>query len=123
VDDNRDAARSLELLLKSAGHEVHTALTGPDGVKCVATFQPEVVVLDIGLPEMDGYEVARRVRELPGGENIMLIALTGWGQPDDRRRATDAGFDYHLTKPVELGMLTDLLNRTDRPSQPAKNTN
>ncbi len=108
VDDNCDAARSLELLLKSGGHEVRTAFTGPDGVEMALSYQPEVVLLDIGLPEMDGYQVARQIRELPGGKAMILVALTGWGQPEDRRKATDAGFDAHLTKPVDHSVLMEL---------------
>ncbi|MCI0332802.1 MAG: MASE1 domain-containing protein [Planctomycetes bacterium] len=108
VDDNRDAARSLELLLKSGGHEVRTAFTGSDGVEIALSYPPDVVLLDIGLPEMDGYQVARQIRELPGGKATVLFALTGWGQPEDRRKAIDAGFDAHLTKPVDYRVLMSL---------------
>jgi signal transduction histidine kinase/ActR/RegA family two-component response regulator len=111
VDDNLDAARSLAILLKTAGHQVHTAHTGPTALEMAATHRPAVVLLDIGLPEMTGYEVARRIREQPWGRDIVLIAVTGWGQPEDRRQAIESGFNHHLTKPVELATLTDLLGR------------
>jgi CheY-like chemotaxis protein len=111
VDDNLDAARSLAMLLKAAGHQVHTAHTGPTALETASTYRPAVVLLDIGLPEMNGYEVARRIREQPWGRDIVLIAVTGWGQPMDRQQAMEAGFNHHLTKPVELATLTDLLGR------------
>ena len=85
------------------------AHTGPAALEAVFAQQPEVVLLDIGLPELDGYEVARRIRARPSGIDIVLIALTGWGQPEDRQRATDAGFNQHLTKPINHAVLTDLL--------------
>jgi signal transduction histidine kinase/ActR/RegA family two-component response regulator len=109
VDDNVDAARTLTLLLKAAGYLVHTAHSGAEALALVASHQPQVVLLDIGLPEMNGYEVARRIREQTFGKEILLIALTGWGQPEDRQRATEAGFNHHLTKPVEHTVLMDLL--------------
>ena len=109
VDDNLDAARSMELLLRTAGHEVSVAHTGPAALEAVVAQHPDVLLLDIGLPEMDGYEVARRIRERPSGRDILLIALTGWGQPEDRQRAVDAGFDHHLTKPVDHAVLRKLL--------------
>jgi signal transduction histidine kinase/CheY-like chemotaxis protein len=120
VDDNLDAASSLHLLLKSDGHDVRTASTGVAAVELAACYRPEVVLLDIGLPEMDGYEVAKRIRHQPGGEDIMLVAVTGWGQADDRRRASDAGFDIHLTKPVEHAVLMKLLERLTPASRPTK---
>jgi signal transduction histidine kinase/CheY-like chemotaxis protein len=109
VDDNRDAARSLELLLKTGGHQVAVAHTGPTALEAVIAQKPEVVLLDIGLPEIDGYEVARRIRVQRSHPGIVLIAVTGWGQPEDRQRALDAGFDHHLTKPVNYAVVTELL--------------
>ena len=109
VDDNWDAADSLGMLLRMMGHEVHTAHDGPEAVGAAAVFRPDVVLLDIGLPKLNGYEVARRIRKLEGGAGLMLIALTGWGQEEDRRRSKEAGFDHHLTKPVELADLQGLL--------------
>jgi signal transduction histidine kinase/ActR/RegA family two-component response regulator len=111
VDDNLDAARSLTMLLQSIGFEVRVANTGTAALDLISTFRPEVVLLDIGLPEMDGYEVARRIRGEPLGVGIALVAVTGWGQADDRQRALEAGFNQHLTKPVEFNVLKDLLGR------------
>src|SRR5262249_16425586 len=101
VDDNRDAAESLGLLLEMMGHEVHLAHAGDEGLLAMRTFDPGVVLLDIGMPDMDGYEVARRIREEEGSRRALLIAITGWGQDEDRQRARQAGFDHHLTKPVD----------------------
>ena len=109
VDDNRDAAESLGMLLRMLGNEVHTAHDGLEAVGAAAAFQPDVVLLDIGLPKLNGYDAARRIRELAGGPEMVLIALTGWGQEEDRRRSTDAGFDHHMTKPIEFAALQALL--------------
>jgi PAS domain S-box-containing protein len=105
VDDNADNAESLSELLRALRHETQIVFDGPSAVDAVASFAPEVVLLDIGLPGYDGYEVARRIRESAGGRNIRLIAITGWGQEDDKRRAWAAGFDAHLTKPVDPAAL------------------
>src|SRR5262249_44459373 len=112
VDDNRDAADSLGELLTLFGHEVSKADNGLNAVGAVAAFHPDTVLLDIGLPGMNGYEVARRIREQPGGTEILLVALTGWGQAEDRRRSQVAGFDHHLTKPLDLDLLRRLLAGT-----------
>ena len=109
VDDNRDAANSLGMLLKMMGAEIQTATDGPAALDAIQSFHPDVVLLDIGMPGMDGYEVARRARLLPEGRNFKLIALTGWGQEEDRRRTREAGFDHHLVKPVDLFALQKLL--------------
>jgi signal transduction histidine kinase/ActR/RegA family two-component response regulator len=109
VDDNRDAADSLALLLRLMGHDIHTAHDGLEAVQAAAAFRPEVVVLDIGLPKMDGYEAARHIRQQPWGKNMVLVALTGWGQEEDKRRAVKAGFSHHLTKPAEPADLAKLL--------------
>jgi PAS domain S-box-containing protein len=114
VDDNQDAAESLGMLLQMMGNEVRTAHDGPEAVEAAAAFRPDVVLLDIGLPKLNGYEVARRIREQDGGADRMLIALTGWGQEEDRRRSKEAGFDHHVTKPVEFADLQKLLMETDR---------
>jgi two-component system CheB/CheR fusion protein len=105
VDDNEDAANSLAMILKLGGHETASVYTAVDALQRAAAFRPDVVLLDIGLPGMDGYEVAQKMRELPGLRNIRLVAVTGYGRTDDRLRARDAGFDDHLTKPVEFGAL------------------
>ena len=109
VDDNRDAADSLGMLLRMMGNEVHTAHDGLEAVRAAAAFQPEVVLLDLGLPKLNGYEAARRIREQDGGADMVLIAVTGWGQEEDRRRSKEAGFDHHMTKPVEFADLQKLL--------------
>src|SRR5882724_4162348 len=105
VDDNEDAANSLALILKLSGYETASVYTAADALERAAAFRPDVVLLDIGLPGMDGYEVAQKLRELPGLRDIRLVAVTGYGQSDDRLRARDAGFDDHLTKPVEFAVL------------------
>jgi PAS domain S-box-containing protein len=109
VDDNRDAADGLALMLRVMGHETRTAYDGLESLQAAANFRPDVVLLDIGLPKMNGYEVAQEIRKEPWGKGMALIALTGWGQEDDKRRALDAGFDHHLTKPVEAAVLAKLL--------------
>jgi CheY-like chemotaxis protein len=109
VDDNQDAAMSLALLLKLQGHEVRVANDGHSALEIASTFRPSVIFLDIGMPVMDGYEVARRLRQQPELEKVVLVALTGWGQKEDRRRSREAGFDHHLVKPAEAKMLEALL--------------
>jgi two-component system CheB/CheR fusion protein len=101
VDDNVDAAESLALLVRLWGHEARVAHNGPEALRTAEEYHPEVVVLDIGLPGLNGYEVARRLRQQPGLEKTVLAAVTGYGQEEDRRRSTAAGFDHHLTKPVD----------------------
>jgi CheY-like chemotaxis protein len=96
------------------GNEVHTAHDGIEAVGAAATFQPDVILLDIGLPKLNGYEAVRRIKEQSGGRNILLIALTGWGQEDDRRRSHEAGFHHHLTKPVDFPALQEMLAGTER---------
>ncbi|WP_246522881.1 PAS domain S-box protein [Gemmata palustris] len=105
VDDNRDAADSMAMLLEMRGHQVRTAHDGPDALKVLATFRPQLILLDLGLPGMSGYEVARRIRESAELQGVTLAALTGWGQEEDRRRTREAGFDHHLTKPADPGEL------------------
>jgi signal transduction histidine kinase/ActR/RegA family two-component response regulator len=109
VDDNKDAAESLTMLLRLWGHEVAVAHDGPAALRAAAGQRPEVALLDIGLPGMDGYELARQLRQQPGLGRTVLVAVTGWGQEEDRRRSAEAGFDHHLTKPVELAALQELL--------------
>jgi PAS domain S-box-containing protein len=109
VDDHVDAADSLSMLLSMSGHEVRTAYDGHTGLEQAAEFRPEVIFLDLGMPGMDGYETARRVRQLQGMENIKLVALTGWGQEEDRRRSQEAGFDAHIVKPVSPAALQELM--------------
>ena len=109
VDDNQDSAVTLAMLLKVLGNEVETALDGQSALQAFETLRPSVVLLDLGLPDMSGYEVARRLRELPHFEHVTLVALTGWGQEEDRRQTQEAGFDQHLVKPVDLDTLQLLL--------------
>jgi len=102
VDDNIDGAESLAELLQLSGHTTEVAHTGPSALVAARAFEPDVVFLDIGLPGMTGYEVAQRLRTEEGFGRLVLVALTGWGTDEDRRQAREAGFDYHLTKPVDL---------------------
>jgi CheY-like chemotaxis protein len=106
VDDNVDAAESTALLLRFLGHEVQVAHDGPSALEAARQFRPEIVLLDIGLPGMSGYEVARALRARPEGRGVVLAAVTGYGQEEDRRQSREAGFDYHLTKPLAPGALT-----------------
>jgi PAS domain S-box-containing protein len=108
VDDNRDAATSMAWVLKFDGHMTHVVQSGEEALNAFETFKPDVVLLDIGLPQMDGYEVATRLRQASGGFGPLLIAVTGYGQADDRQRSKAAGFDYHLVKPVDISALLAL---------------
>ena len=109
ADDNADALQSLAMLLEQEGHTVRTASDGNAALALAQQKIPDVMLLDIGMPGLNGYEVASRVRDLNGGEAVMLVALTGWGQPADRHRAREAGFDHHLTKPIDYDELAGLL--------------
>jgi CheY-like chemotaxis protein len=112
VDDNHDSADSLGLLLRMTGHDVRTAYDGPTALEAARSYRPGVAVVDLGLPRMDGCEVARRLREQPGWDAVLFIALTGYGREEDRRRTREAGFDHHLVKPVEFAALQRLLARS-----------
>jgi PAS domain S-box-containing protein len=109
VDDNRDSADSLAMLLKVMGHEVGTAYDGEQAVAAAEALRPDVGLLDIGMPRLNGYDVCRRIREQSWGQGVFLIALTGWGQDEDRRRTEEAGFNFHIVKPVDSGLLMELL--------------
>jgi CheY-like chemotaxis protein/anti-sigma regulatory factor (Ser/Thr protein kinase) len=113
VDDNRDSAKSLAMLLKVLGHETHVAHDGLEALERADALQPEVILLDIGLPKMNGYDVCREIRQRLWGKTAVIVALTGWGQEEDRRKSKDAGFDRHLTKPAELKVLVTLLAELD----------
>jgi PAS domain S-box-containing protein len=113
ADDNEDGALSLAMLLEACGYDVHIAHAGPDALRAAATHRPDAAILDIGMPDMDGYKVAEQIRGEAWGIHMLLIALTGWGQEDDRRRAQRAGFDHHLTKPVDPALLDELLARAN----------
>jgi CheY-like chemotaxis protein/two-component sensor histidine kinase len=110
VDNNHDAADSMAMLLRMTGNHVHTAYDGDEALRAVSSFEPEIVLLDIGLPTINGYEVARQIRTQDGGSKRLLIAMTGWGQAEDRRRSKEAGFDEHLTKPVEFGVVQRIMS-------------
>jgi CheY-like chemotaxis protein len=114
VDDNVDAAAMLAALLQLHGHEVRTAASGPEALSTVEQFQPEVVFLDIGLPGMSGYELARRLRDRPDMRTATLVAVTGWGQEDDRRQSKEAGIDHHLTKPVDSAHVLAVVDELPR---------
>lgn len=103
----------LAKLLGVFGHEAHYSTSGFDALEAGAAFEPEVVVLDLGMPGMDGIETARRLKQEPWGKSVQLIALTGWGQPEDLQRTRAAGFDAHLVKPLEIDRLLDLLKKQE----------
>ncbi len=109
VDDNHDSALSMAMMLSIMGHDTRTAHDGESAVETAEAFQPEVVLLDIGLPKLNGYEVAQRIREKPWGAAMYLIAVTGWGQDEDRQRSTEVGLNLHMVKPVEPSALEKLL--------------
>jgi CheY-like chemotaxis protein len=109
VDDNRDSADSLAMLLKLSGHETQAVYDGLEAVQAAMTFRPDVILLDIGLPKLNGYDAARRIRQQHADSRLVLVALTGWGQVADRRRSAEAGFDAHLVKPVDEATLGKLL--------------
>jgi CheY-like chemotaxis protein/two-component sensor histidine kinase len=109
VDDSRDALESLAMLLESLGADVHTAGDGPTALEELDSYRPTVMLLDIGMPGMDGLEVARRARETRVGRDLVLVALSGWGQDEDRRRSREAGIDFHLVKPIDLDEFARLL--------------
>jgi CheY-like chemotaxis protein len=109
IDDNRDAAHAMSMLVEELGGAVRTAHDATAGLKVVEEFCPDIVFLDIGMPGMDGYDACRRLRQTPAERPIVIVAVTGWGQPEDKKRALEAGFDAHLTKPVDLAALADVL--------------
>ena len=109
VDDNHDSALSLAMMLSIMGHDTRTAHDGESAVATAESFLPEVVLLDIGLPKLNGYEVAQRIRQHPWGTSMFLIAVTGWGQEEDRQRSAEVGLNVHMVKPVEPAVLEKLL--------------
>ena len=111
VEDYEDVAKMVTRLLQHCGYDARHAADGPTAITLVQEWQPEVILLDVGLPGIDGYEVARRIRQQPWGEKICLIAATGWGQDKDKALAEEAGFDYHLTKPINFQELGQLLSK------------
>ena len=115
VDDNRDVALTLAALVRHGGHEVRTAHDGPSAIDVARSYRPNLVLVDIGLPGMDGYEVAQHLRNDVGLADAVLAALTGYGQEEDRRRSQDAGFDQHLIKPIRTETLQHLLATATQP--------
>ena len=109
VDDNHDSALSLAMMLSIMGHDTRTAHDGESAVATAETFLPDVILLDIGLPKLNGYEVAQRIRETSWGTSMYLIAVTGWGQDEDRQRSSEVGLNQHMVKPVEPAALEKLL--------------
>ena len=109
VDDNRDSALALAMMLRMMGHEAHTAHDGREALEMAAATRPHVILLDLGMPGLSGHETCRRLRDQPWAKGVTIVALTGWGQEDDRRRSREAGFDGHLVKPVDLGQLARVL--------------
>ena len=109
VDDNHDSALSLAMMLSIMGHDTRTAHDGESAVATAESFLPEVILLDIGLPKLNGYEVAQRIREQEWGKSMFLIAVTGWGQEEDRQRSSEVGLNVHMVKPVEPAALERLL--------------
>ena len=109
VDDNADSALSLAMMLSMMGHDTRTAHDGEEAVTTAEAFRPQVVLLDIGLPKLNGYEVAQRIRQQEWGTSMFLVAVTGWGQDEDRRRSEDVGMNLHMVKPVEPSALDRML--------------
>ena len=118
VDDNQDAADSLAMLLGVRGEEVRIAYDGAKALEVERDFKPDVVLLDIGLPAISGYDVAERIRD-KRGDKVLIVAITGWGQEKDLRRAEDAGIDHHFTKPVDFEALVALIERAAPSRRPA----
>ena len=113
ADDNPDVVESFQLMLQMMGHEVETALDGLEAIEKGGQFEPEAIVLDIGMPGLDGLETARRIRQQPWGKRAVLIAITGWGNADNKRESAEAGFDVHLVKPVDPMTIVSTLDKID----------
>lgn len=121
VDDKEDAAKLLGCLIETQGHEVRTAGDGEQAIELAAEFRPDLILMDIGMPRMDGYEAAREIRERAWGQDVKLVALSGWGQDEDKRKSQDAGFDEHLVKPPaseDLERLLSAAKQSQRPRMP-----
>jgi CheY-like chemotaxis protein len=116
VDDNPDSTEPLSLLLQTRGHDTRVSCDGEEAIALADDFRPDCVVLDLGLPRMDGYEIARRLRARPYGAELVLVALTGWAGKDVRAKAAEAGFDYHLVKPVNWEELEKIVESAVRQS-------
>jgi PAS domain S-box-containing protein len=121
VDDHEDSAKIMAIMLKKMGNEPRTAFNGAEAIEVAEVFRPDLIFLDIGMPKLNGYDAARRIREQPWGRDILLVALTGWGQEEDKRRSREAGFNFHLIKPIEPGALKKLLADLDTAQHPPPN--
>lgn len=108
VDDNHDIADLCSMILEKSGHEVRTAYSGKEALDMAAEFTPNIMMLDIGMPDINGYDVAREIRACEWGKKVLLLAISGWSQEEDKRRAIEAGFDHHITKPFDLSVLDEL---------------
>lgn len=117
VDDSQDSAHSLALLLSLEGHETHVAFDGFGALELGATLRPDVILMDIGMPDMSGHEACRRIRQQEWGRDPIIISITGWGQDKDRRESEEAGFDAHMVKPVRMPELQAFLSRPGRKNQ------
>lgn len=117
VDDNHDARATLGTLVQMAGYDVHGAADGAMALQLAAHLRPDVILMDLGMPRMDGLEAAREIRRRPWGRNVFLVAVTGWGLAEDRKRSREAGFDQHLVKPVGVAQLLRILEEAGRRSQ------
>jgi len=109
IDDYPDAATAVSTLLAALGHEVRSAMTGRAGIEVARTFEPDIALVDIGLPDISGHDVARTLRELAGTRPLFLAAISGWGQPEDRASSLAAGFDHHALKPIDAGIIKRIL--------------
>jgi CheY-like chemotaxis protein len=109
VDDNRDGAESLAMMLRIMGNKVQVAHDGPEAVRAAEALRPDVVLMDIGLPRLNGYDAARQIRAEGWGKGMVVVAVTGWGQPEDKRKSLEAGCDFHMVKPVNPAELEKLL--------------
>jgi CheY-like chemotaxis protein len=118
VDDNRDSANSMATMLKLMGNEVRTAHDGIEAVGTAEEFRPKAILMDLGMPKLNGYEATQRIREHPWGREMMIIAMTGWGQETDRTQSHEAGCDGHLVKPVNLSHLESLLTELEEAGLP-----
>jgi CheY-like chemotaxis protein len=118
IEDNADSREMLKAALEMSGHTVYDASDGAHGIETAYRCEPDVAIVDIGLPDIDGYEVGKRLRALPGGGQLLLVALTGYGQPADRKRSEEAGFDLHLVKPVDPERLERFLARKEQHQHP-----
>jgi CheY-like chemotaxis protein len=119
VDDNQDTADSLALMLEALGHEARTAYDGARAIAVADEFRPDVILMDIGMPRFNGFQAAQRIRAQPWADRVVLIAITGWARDEDKRCSKEAGFDAHLTKPVDLKLLFRLLSAMNQPPSAA----